>query len=247
MSFNMEKERLWSAYLDGELTVAESAEFEDSLSPEQREMLVAERSFEAQLVERLGSDVQCPDDLWKNTKAKMLPVQTSRKRMTGTTRWIFGLATAAALVLFTTVFVQPKYGEPALASVLTIEEGAGNNFAASSEVSVSAQLINDYFGENGVNLILGAMNGDDAAMHTSFLLGAASRDVEGEEITEVFIGCCKHPVKIVIMRADATVANMIRESRNKYEMIDMKSIGDYLAVLVGNHSAHHVLDGIKEL
>ena len=104
MKSEFEKERLWSAYLDGELTAAEAAAYEESLTDDERTRLALEKQVEAHLAERLSRAVACPDGVWNRLKAEMVgPATASRSPLWN--RWIMVLGAAAAIVLVTTVFI----------------------------------------------------------------------------------------------------------------------------------------------
>ena len=51
---SMDREKLWQAYLDGELSIAETSEFEATLNAEERDRLQAEKSFESGLADALS-------------------------------------------------------------------------------------------------------------------------------------------------------------------------------------------------
>ena len=90
------KERLWQAYLDGELSTGESAEFEQSLSPSEREGLASEMRFERALAERLGENAHCPDEVWERTKALVAGAEAPALAQSSRRRWYWGVATLAA-------------------------------------------------------------------------------------------------------------------------------------------------------
>ena len=70
MTHNEEHEKLRSAYLDGELSASESARFDESLTPGQRERLAGEMRFESAMSETLSKGASCPDALWLRTLAR---------------------------------------------------------------------------------------------------------------------------------------------------------------------------------
>ena len=59
-----EREKLWMAYLDGEMTSTEAAAFDASLTPEERARLAGEMRLESGLAAALQGDVVCPDAVW---------------------------------------------------------------------------------------------------------------------------------------------------------------------------------------
>jgi hypothetical protein len=59
-------DRLWSAYLDGELSVTEVEKMEAGLTAAQLEHLRKEKVFEEKISNRLKENSSCPDQLWQS-------------------------------------------------------------------------------------------------------------------------------------------------------------------------------------
>ena len=69
-------DELWWAYLDGELTPAESANLDQSLSHDDRGCLAAEMRLEADFAEMIGREVACPKKVWKRA---LIQVKKTRR------------------------------------------------------------------------------------------------------------------------------------------------------------------------
>ena len=90
---NVKKGIYWQAYLDGELSASEAADFEANLDDRERQLLASEMSFESAFAEKLGMDATCPDQVWENTRALIEAKRAPRRSMK---RLYYGAATFAA-------------------------------------------------------------------------------------------------------------------------------------------------------
>ena len=108
-------EQYWQAYLDGELSASEAADFEASLTDAQREQLAVDMHVERVLAEHLGRDAECPDEVWERTKARVARLsETGTPHAAGHRRWYWGAATlaAAAAIAFVISIIAPTGGSP---------------------------------------------------------------------------------------------------------------------------------------
>ena len=64
-------DRIWSAYLDGELSVSEIEEVEGSLTGKQLEHFRKEKVLEEKINQRLEDGITCPTDLWQSICTKI--------------------------------------------------------------------------------------------------------------------------------------------------------------------------------
>lgn len=239
MMTNEEKERLWSAYIDGELTAAEAARFEDSLPDVERQRLTAESRFERGLAERLSAPVTCPERLWEDTRAAVVRHDNARQTKPSMSRWIVGLGGLAAAMLIAVVFVGPQLGEPALASVLQVNDWP-------SEVPVPESAVEDYFGQRNIQLHLNHPPPDSGVLHHPMdLLGAAPGTYNGDEFVQVYARCCGKPVKLVVAPSDSALARKIEKPSWRRQVQEVWTVGDYTAILVGNHRARPLLDALS--
>lgn len=238
MSNAGDKERLWSAYLDGELTAAEAARFDQSLTPDERARLMAEMKVEAQINERLGAEVTCPDAVWQNAVAAVRQNEITSDGIRPATRWIAGLSAVAAALIVATVFIVPRYSPPALASVLSVDQ-----YSCVNDIRVPEAEVNEYLRQRSFFVRI-ENESSIPTHHKSFLAGVATREHKGEEFVEVYFGCCRRPVKVIVTPYDSKLAGLIRDAAKRSKTPSVQKIdrvGGYIAVLVGEHPAGHVV------
>ena len=103
------RDHLWQAYIDGEMTACECSEFEDTLCESERERMKGEVQFEAACRDKLCEPVCCPDAVWERIKGEIANdsstdttnvISFPRKQ---TAVWAILGAAAAALVLMLTL------------------------------------------------------------------------------------------------------------------------------------------------
>lgn len=242
MSIN--REHLWQAYLDGELTVIEMSEFEASLNEDEREQLAAEMRFEGGLAERLSQDVKCPDEVWERTKALL----TGQKEEYVPTfrRWYWGmatLATAAALAFMISLYVPVKQDAsfPLLLAAETVAD-----LAATSETDANSESVQAYLASHDIELELNSMESLAMASthHHMAVIGARTIKVNNEPVVEMLFGCCGHPVKVMMASqgSDAAILIGLASANGNGEVQATRSVGHYLTAVVSDHPAPGLLD-----
>lgn len=241
------KEHMWHAYIDGELSTSEAAEFEASLNEWERSRLVIDMRFERVLAERLSENADCPDEVWARTEARLTEAGHPRKaKSPGTKRWYWGVATlaaAAALAFVISVFAPSGvlHESPAIImAASTLEE-----LADTSQTAHGSDAAEQFMRDNGINLdllddaTLEAMEGPHVHVH---IIGARQEQLAGEEVTEVLIGCCEFPMKILIAKLHTAAADEIGLAAAQDGHIQAtRVVGDYLAAVVGHHDGAHNL------
>lgn len=241
-----QQDNLWSAYLDGELTASEAAAFDSSLSPTERERLQAEVRFETAMGEILGRASGCPADVWDRTIGA---ISTSTARPSRETPWRqFGaLAVAAVLMLtagfavYRSVFALPAFLDGDLApDALTHLE------IASSDV----REVNAYLHDHGVTLTLHPFGDGEQftrpGHHTVVLLGASEEEFAGDQVAEIIYECCGKPIKVIVAPKSGPVGDAVRKAIRMDAVRDYRTIGGYIAVLVGNHPTRGLLELLSD-
>lgn len=252
---NRTKEQLWQAYIDGELSTAESAEFEASLTERERNRLAAELQFENALSDRLGRRIECPQDVWHRTRALVKNHAGDQRPNRVPRRWIWGsvgsLAAAAAIALAVT-FGTPLNSiapDAFVVTAATVEElGRESEIDRPDKGAVEA-----YLHAHGIQLDLADLESIALARTHSDMIWAGARTVSlrknNGEATELLIGCCKQPVKILLVRRGSEGAKIIGEALGEpdFQVQAARNIGDYLAAAVGrHHDIEGLLEAIKE-
>ena len=242
MSIN--REHLWQAYIDGELTVIEMSEFEASLNEDECQQLVAEIQFEGGLAERLSQDVKCPDEVWERTKS--LLTGQKKESVPAYRRWYWGmatLATAAALAFMISLYGPVK---PDASSALVLAAETVAELAATSETDANPDAVQAYLASHNVELELNPMESlaiASAHRHLQFI-GARTLEVNHESVVEMLFGCCGRPVKVMMASQGSDVAMLIglASASGKGEVQATRTVGHYLTAVVGAHPAPGLLD-----
>jgi len=242
---NERKEHLWQAYVDGELSAGEAAEFEASLTEDDRERLAEDMRFERALAERLSEGAECPDDVWERTRAMVQeqapPIAALPSRAK---RWRLGAATlaAAASVAFfisqyTSFLTGPDFG-PAILAASTLEE-----LAEKSEIEPGVDAAVEFFEESGIDLALVVDQPTEGQHRRVEVVGARHDSLGGEDVTELLMGCCGFPLKLLVAKRDSAAAHEISvATTGDSDIQSTRIVGDYLAAVVGHHPAHALLD-----
>ena len=74
----MDKEKLWVAYLDGQLSASETVSFEAALTEAERNHAAQEVLLERALGDSLQEAPVCPDVLWQAVAAELSASAVSR-------------------------------------------------------------------------------------------------------------------------------------------------------------------------
>ncbi len=246
------REQLWQAYIDAELSLTEAADFEASLSEAERERLADDMQFERVLAERLGHEAECPDEVWERTKARILelgkpPVRIQVRHR----RWYWGAATlAAAAALAFVISLFALSGVTPDRSAVILVASSIEELAASSEVGPGSDSAEQFMHEKGVQLQLV----DDSTLETLVkhhpdihFIGARQELLEGDPVTEVFVGCCGLPVKVILASLNSKAASRIGlAAAQDGDIQATRVVGGYLAAVVGRHESHGLLDMLSE-
>ena len=241
MSIN--REHLWHAYLDGELTVIEMSEFEASLNQDERERLAAEMQFESGLAERLSQDVKCPDEVWERTKTLLAAQQEAP--VPSFRRWYWGMATLATAA--TLAFMISLFGavNPDTASALVLAAETVEELAATSETDADADAVRTYLADHNVDLELNPMESlAIASAHPLEIIGARTYEVNGEPVVEMLFGCCGRPVKVMmaVQGSDAATLIGLASASGNGDVLATRTVGRYLVAVVSDHPAPGLLD-----
>ena len=258
---NVDKERMRQAYIDGALSASEISTFESKLTPVEKDRLALEIQFEFALADALGAGGNCPDDVWQRTRQKLAqrrPSQARRWNGRRTTAAILttGALAAAAIAVF--VINQPTEEpetpgdsaqiasapiDPAPAITLgatTLEELAALSTIAPGEESAEA-----FLKENGVNLDVAPLTSLSIARvhHHLEVLGARKDMIGNSPVFELLIACCGYPEKVVVAEQGTPAADEIgRAAGGQGQVQATRTIGKYIAAVVGDHQAHGLLD-----
>ena len=250
MSFDREK--MWQAYLDDELTVGETTEFGATLSSEVRDHLAGEKQFEAGLAEVLSRDADCPDEMWERIQAQARAANAP-ENVVPLRRWYWatGSMAAAASVAFFIAFWVPSIlplPDDLSRSAMVVSAATVDELAALSETAPSLEAVQQYIESHGIDLIL-IRAGDlgMSAIHFDIdILGVCEEMIDGRNLVSLLFGCCREPVKVVIAMRGSEETRMLGEAIGEAssEVQSTRAVGGdrYLAAVVGGHKAVGLLD-----
>ena len=241
-----DKAKFWQAYLDGELSMSEAAAFEAELDDEERRLLASEMRFESALADKLSQNAACPGQVWDRTRALIEAQRMPRRSMR---RWYYGAATfaAAASIAFMISVFAPVDSSPSSAVVMAAQSVA--ELAATSETPADRESVHRYLLAHGVQLDLREpMSLYMAGAHPHIeLVGARTEMANGEQIVEMLFSCCDKPVKVLMVEQGSKAALDIGQATGAgHQVRATRLVGNYLTVVVSNHSAHGLLDIFEE-
>lgn len=246
------REHLWQAYIDGELSAAEASEFEESLTPDERELLAADVCFERRLGEKLSHPLGIPEDIWQRTLSKVEAAQAAESpaKPRGIGRWTWGAMTlaAAAVIAFLITGSLTDYrvlGPPSIvmaaADVQALE--------AQAETAPTLDALRAFLDDAGVDvdvaLDLDNLYAVHAQGHSMRFLGAGSENFGGERVIEMYFDCCHEPAKVLIAERGSPAAAAITNAfGNAGHVQALRDTGDYVVAVVGKHQAHDLIDTV---
>ncbi|MBI2440163.1 MAG: hypothetical protein HYV35_02210 [Lentisphaerae bacterium] len=241
---NTNGENLWSAYLDGEMSAAEAADFDKSLSPADRERFSTEMRFERSLAGVLINNVECPQNLWKRIETDISRRREGRFRpriLTG--RAALAIAAAAA-ILVGGVILHLNRRPPR--NIFTVPASVAA-LAAEAEAPADLEQVRNFLAQHGFNIALHSVaTMQEPRGHKIVMLGARATRRAGDLTVELLYECCGEPVRVIIAREDSQTAHGIRLAQAHGAVQAARNIGGYRAAVVSRHAAGQLLDLLAE-
>ncbi|MBI2435990.1 MAG: hypothetical protein HYV26_24300 [Candidatus Hydrogenedentes bacterium] len=227
-----DKEKLWVAYQDGQLSASEALAFESRLTPQERAHCAQEVRLENTLADALRSGPGCPAALWHQTldKIRVAPPKKSWLARPAVAAAAFAGLAAAMVFTFHDAFQSPRRVDPMLAVPADLQE-----FTQASSTSADKEEVQAFLRQRGVDLKLEVLETVDH--HPIELLGANERGCHGQAVIEVLFECCGKPAKVVLAQQDTRAEEILRDNRRGGEVLYRRDIGDYLTAVVSEHHA----------
>ncbi len=241
---NLDREKMRQAYLDGELSASETAEFEASLSAAEREQLEGELGLEAGLGEVLSRGVDCPEALWKALESRMAGAQSDKTRHRFPAWRLVALGAAAAGIVFALGLFASQTDTVSSPAVVVAAETV-DELALMSLSGPGIEEAESYLRDHHVEVqLLQPAKLGMASIHGGItVLGAREEAVGTDRVVSLLMACCNHPVKVVFARKGSAAAEAIGKAVGDGGQVQAtRVIGDYVAAVVGTHSAHGLLD-----
>lgn len=239
-----DKEKMWSAYLDGELSTSEAAAFDESLSQREGERLASELRLEHAIGDTLAQSTRCPDLVWARVQAQLHATSRSTIR---TPHWSTRILAAAACLamLFGAgwAFARLNNAPHFLDMPASVPE-----LALNAEWRDSWEHVQEYLEGYDVHLALRPLDSDELDLHDSIrFVGAARQRYHGEDVIELMFDCCKRPIMLTLVPKQSDAATKIAESVGVGDVRETRVVGDYMVAYVGHHPAYGLMDIFAEI
>lgn len=236
---NAQDSKLWSAYLDGELSATEASEFDKTLSARDRSRLAAETRFENALGDCLQGGPECPDMLWRDVQARLASTaKPPVRRQTSLTTW----AVAASLLLVAGI----AYG--AHAWMNRIPDFLQMQAMYPSDMAAGSDDVHDFIQDHHWGVTLAQPDVfRKGHLSSSELLGASEVMYKNSRVVEVFYECCGKPLKLILVQQGTPAADAIErlaEVPSRSHIVAVRSVGGTLAAVVGRHQVPQLLDTV---
>ncbi len=236
-----QRDKLWNAYLDGELPASEAAAFDQSLTPAERKRLQGEFTFERVCAEALSRDAACPDDVWQRT-LNALPAGAGLTPTTFPWYWKPVAALAATMLVVISLFAirvntaPPEFLE--LTELNTLTLGNTNQLGEPTLAKLNAFL-------EDRNLDV-ALTPIAQGHHPLRLIGAREAVYHNEKIVELLFSCCDKPVKVALVPQGGEAAEAVGKALGDNFVKASRPVGSQLAVMVGRHSSPKLLSYLTD-
>lgn len=244
-------EKLVTAYLDGELSAAEAAELDKSLTPGEKTNLSSEIRLERAIGERLSRGAVCPDEVWQRTLAAIEKQTSPVQRFAPRGSWVYGATALAAMLALTAagLFLNARLTNSG-PSVLAIAKGTTVQMLQDETTfrNMDTESVNAYFKEHGFKV---AMTNADVQIpgdhHTPrVLLGLRPVANHGDDVMELMFNCCDRPLKVVVAKMGSRTAREIGDLMAEGKIQESRRVGGYVAALVGKHETHGLLEYLTD-
>ena len=236
-----QRDKLWNAYLDGELPASEAAAFDQSLSQDERKRLEGEMAFERACADALGKDAACPDDVWQRT-LDALPENAATDPTPFPWYWKPVAALAATMLVVISLFaIRVNMAPP---TFLELAELNVNTLEATNQLSqpTFAEL-NGFLADRNLDV---ALMPPKAGHHPIRLLGARESTYQNEKVVEVLFSCCDKPMKVAIVPQGGDAAEAVGKALGDGVVKASRPVGSQLAVSVGRHESPKLLSYLTD-
>ena len=236
----MEHEQLRQAYLDGELTACEAAEFEATLSDADRAGLLAEQRLHRGIADALACEVPCPDGLWEQTQAALRRQTGPRPvwRRVGTAASVLA---AAAIALMVSMWLFNVNEE----SSIVMAARSVDELRAESEIPAGPDEAEAYLAAHGIHLTFEPQRRPKLiqVFHRLDFVGAKTNHVWDEDVVTLLVVCCNSPVKVVFAKKKSEAAKALGEAAATSEEVQvLQPFDGYVVAVVSHHGAPYIMD-----
>jgi hypothetical protein len=238
-----QRDKLWNAYLDGELPAPEAASFDQSLTPDERKRLEGELAFERGCADALRKNVTCPGDVWQRTLAA-LPSEAVDPTPTNVLPWYWKpVFAAAASVLIAIAYFGIRVNTEAPVFLDLAENNVKTLQAVSQLENVTLAELNAFLEDRNFDV---ALTPFEAGGHPMRLIGARESHFHNERVVELLFSCCDKPVKVAIVPQGGPASEAVGKALGGGVVMESQPVGSHLAVMVGRHRAPKLLSYLTD-
>lgn len=240
-----ERDELWMAYLDGEMSAAEAAAFVSGLGPAERALSEGEARLEASFAARLSAGPSCPVETWEQTLALLQGHAAPR-------RWwqlerplrvaavaVVALSAWAAAIAFN---YDRLFAAEGTAPSLALSAASIDDMLARAEVRGGPPEVQAFLDQYRLPVSLKMPESSPMNMSkVPQMLGAGLERYGAVDVPVVYAACCGKPVKIVFVH---TCGRAKLGHCKDPDVVNSKRIGDFIAFVV---TQHHHAEGVLAL
>ncbi len=231
-----ERDELWMAYLDGEMSAAEAAAFVASLGPAERLLTESETRLEAALAAKLSAGPTCPDEAWEQTLALLQAHAAPRPRRVERPLRLAAVA-VVALAAWIAAFAMNRDGlfaaDAATSPSLALNASTIEDMLASAEVRGGQAEVQAFLDQYRLPVaLLGQGAASPSKKKSAQLLGAGLERYGAVDVPVIYAACCGKPVKIVFVH---TCGGAKTGHCKDPDVVKSKRIGDFMAFVVTQH------------
>jgi anti-sigma factor RsiW len=246
---NPSNDELRWAYLDGELSPSEAADFDRTLSPEDRERLAAEIYLETAMASVLSESAVCPRKFWKTACVKTRKGgETARKtaahRVLRLRWWLLSacgsLAAIAAGMTFFLLDAHPK------SNFLVLHEQRPDELAACAQVTDGLSAVRGFVEAAALDVTFDPLNSLETAESPYRLLGAREDNFRGEPIVQLLFECSGTPAKVVLVPKAGMAAREVGRAVGVGHLSACRQIGNALVTVIGPNAARDLVRLVDE-
>lgn len=240
------RDETWWTYLDGEMTPAESAAFDQSLTAEERQRLERELLLERELGDVLSAPVPCPRDTWMAAKTAVKRSAREHRRRPRWVRWslLAGLPVAALLGIGV-LAVFPEQTEPQ-PLFMTLSGKNVSDIAAHSQVADGVAGVRALMQQCALPIALDPADPLDGETTPYRLVGAREDSSHGEKIVQLFFDCDGQAAVLVIAKGAGWAADEIGKAFAKGDIRAARTFGNVVVAVAGANAPRDLIHVVND-
>jgi hypothetical protein len=235
------RDERWWAYVDNEMSAMEAAEYDRSLSPEDRERAAADMQFETELGKALGAHVPCPKEAWHAALLSVRQAQKRRMKRLWRLSWIAAPLTAAA-VGFIVLMVRGHSDPTPL--FLSLEGKDVDALASSSQVKDGVPGVRTFMRERSLPVTFNPAYASEGQSSPHQLLGAREDTFCDEPVTELLFNCGGEPAVLVLTYDGSAATKEISKGLAAGAVRNSRYVSGMLISVVGANAPPDLINAV---